>query len=286
MKVQTAVALWILMSGAAIAQTPETGMWMGGGPLVGTAAVQNVPFSAEIVTIVERTAEGGVGFHRETQGRVARNSQGLTYFEMQLASPTPAINKGTRITITDPAQHTITSLDPQQKTAFVSGNYNGSNAAGILPPGGAVAVPPVGTATAKPTAANPAITKPNPTESAVVPHAAFSGASPTTAGLTNAKTEVLGSKVIEGLTVTGVRTMRSNSWVVGEDAKSFTSTTETWTSPELGIVVQSETKDSMGTHQVTKLVNLVRTEPDAALFQIPSGYNVKDNAPRAVSSSR
>src|ERR1035441_8065398 len=154
MKVQTAAALWILMSGAAMAQTPQTGTWMGGGPLAGAAAVQNAPFSAQLVTILERTAEGGASFHREMQGRVARNSQGLTYFEMQLASPTPAINKGTRITITDPAQHTITTLDPQRKTAFVSGNYNGSNATGILPPGGAVAVPPVGTATAKPTAAN------------------------------------------------------------------------------------------------------------------------------------
>jgi len=286
MKVQTAVALWILMSGAAMAQTPQTGMWMGGGPLAGAAAVQNAPFSAQLVTIIERTAEGGAGFHRETQGRVARNSQGLTYFEMQLASPTPAINKGTRITITDPAQHTITTLDPQRKTAFVSGNYNGSNATGILPPGGAVAVPPVSTATAKPTAANPAITKPNPTEPALAPHAAFSGSSPTTASQTNAKTEELGSKEIEGLTVTGVRTMRLNSWVVGGDARTFTSTTETWISSELGIVAQSETTDSMGTHYVTKLVNLVRTEPDTALFQIPSGYTVNDNAPKAASSGR
>jgi hypothetical protein len=286
MKVQTAVALWILMSGAAMAQTPQTGMWMGGGPLGGAAAVQNAPFSAELVTIIERTAEGGADFHRETQGMVARNSQGLTYFEMQLASPTPAINKGARITITDPAQHTITTLDPQRKTALVSGNYNGSNAASILPPGGAVAVPPVGTATAKPTPANPAIAKPNPTEPALAPHAVFSGVSPTAAGQTNANTEQLGSKVIEGLTITGVRIMRMNSWVVGGDAKTFTSTTETWTSPELGIVVLSETTDSMGTHQVTKLVNLVRTEPDAALFQVPSGYTVKDNAPRAASSGR
>jgi hypothetical protein len=286
MKVQTAVALWILMSGAAMAQTPQTGTWMGGGPLAGAAAVQNAPFSAELVTIIERTAEGGAGFHRESQGRVARNSQGLTYFEMELASPTPAINKGTRITITDPAQHTITTLDPQQKTAFVSGNYNGSNAAGILPPGGAVAVPLVGTATAKPTAANPAIAKPNPTEPALAPYAVFSGVSPTAAGQTNAKTEELGSKVIEGLTVTGVRIIHLNSWVVGGDAKTFTSTTETWTSPELGIVVLSETTDSMGTHQVTKLVNLVRTEPDAALFQVPSGYTVKENTPRAASSGR
>jgi hypothetical protein len=157
-----------------------------------------------------------------------------------------------RISISDPAQHTITTLDPQQKTAFVSGNYKGSNAAGILPPGSAVAVPPVGTATSP----------------------------------TNAKTEELGSKVIEGLTVTGVRTMSLNSWAVGGDAKTFTSTTEVWTSPELGIVVLSETTDSMGTHQVTKLVDLARTEPAAALFQVPSGYTVRDDAPRAASSGR
>jgi hypothetical protein len=286
MKFQIAVGLWILMTAAAMAQTLQTGMWVGGGPLAGAPAVQNAPFSAELVTIIERTAESGSGFHRETQGTVARNSHGMTYFEMQLASPTPEINKGTRITITDPALHTITTLDPQQKTAFISGNYNGSNAAGILPPGGAVAVSPMGAAVAMPTAANPAVTKLNPTEPAPASHAAFSAASPTAAGHTNAKTEELGSKYIEGLTVTGVRTTRVNSWVVGGNSKTFTSTTEAWTSPELGIIVQSENTDSMGTRSVTKLVNLTRTEPDAALFQVPSGYTIKDNPPRATSSGR
>ena len=205
MKFQSVVGLWILMTAAAMAQTLQTGMWVGGGPLAGAPAVQNAPFSAELVTIIERTADGGTGFHREMKGTVARNSQGMTYFEMQLASPAPEINKGTRITITDPALHTITTLDPQQKTAFISGNYNGSNAAGILPPGGAVAVSPVGTAAAMSTAANPAVAKRNPTEPASVPHAAFSGASPTAAGQSSAKTEELGSKSIEGLTVTGVQ---------------------------------------------------------------------------------
>ena len=286
MKFQSVVGLWILMTAAAMAQTLQTGMWVGGGPLAGAPAVQNAPFSAELVTIIERTADGGTGFHREMKGTVARNSQGMTYFEMQLASPAPEINKGTRITITDPALHTITTLDPQQKTAFISGNYNGSNAAGILPPGGAVAVSPVGTAAAMSTAANPAVAKRNPTEPASVPHAAFSGASPTAAGQSSAKTEELGSKSIQGLTVTGVRTTRVNSWVVGGDVKTFKATTETWTSPELGIIVQSENTDSMGTRSVTKLVNLTRTEPDAALFQVPSGYTTKDNAPRAGSSGR
>ncbi len=285
MKIQTAVALWILMSGVAMAQTMQTGVWMGSGPLAGAPAVQNAPFSAELVTTVDRSTDGTPGFHHETQGKVARNSQGVTYFEMQLPSPNPRLNKGTRVTITDPTQHTVTTLDPQQKTAFVNHNYNRWNTGGALPPGGALAVPLTGTATPSPTTGDPTIRKTNPSPAATASTASMSGASADGAAQQGVKTEQLGSQVIEGLTVTGVRTIRTNSWSGSGEDKTFTATTDTWTSPKLGVIVLSETTDSMGTHRVSKLTDIVRTEPDAALFQVPAGYTVKESAPRASGSS-
>ena len=68
----------------------------------------------------------------------------------------------------------------------------------------------------------------------------------------------------------------------GSTDKPFVSTVDTWTSPELKVIVMSETRTSNGDHHVTRLENIVRTEPSAALFQVPSGYAVRDNMPMAT----
>jgi len=53
------------------------------------------------------------------------------------------------------------------------------------------------------------------------------------------------------------------------------STREVWTSTDLGIVLQ-ETSDSPreGTHRF-EVTSLTKGEPNASLFQVPSGYTVK-----------
>lgn len=81
-----------------------------------------------------------------------------------------------------------------------------------------------------------------------------------------ATTESLGTQTIEGVLAEGTRT-------------AFTSpnglpglTIETWYSPELKITMA--TKSSNG--YSSKLVNLRREEPDAALFRPPADYTVVD----------
>jgi hypothetical protein len=253
MKAQTVVAVWILVAGAAMAQA-QTGIWMGVGPAPRSAAVKDAPFSADLVSINDH-AEGRPGINTEFHGKVARNSQGETYFAMQNISPFADHTLPTRATITNPAALTVTTLDLQSKTAFVSHvNPKALNTAPHLTPGASP------TANGKP-----------------------AGATAVVAPGTSTKTESLGTKEMDGLRVLGFRTIHT-AFSPGKDAKPFVSTVDTWTSPQLKAVVMVETTTSNGDHHVTKLQNIVRTEPSAALFQIPSDYSVHDNAPMATNT--
>jgi len=192
----------------------------------------------------------------EFHGKVARNSQGSSYFEMEHLRPVNDAPRATRITINDPSAQTITTLDPQQKVAFVS--HVSATAAGtttFLTPGRSTSG-----------------STPKASSVSSMPGAAVSSS--------DAKVEQLGSKTVDGLEVVGVRTTRtSQSSAIG--GSPFVSTVETWTSPELKIVVFMQTQTSNGDRHITKLANIVRSEPSAALFQIPAGYTVRENMPMA-----
>ncbi len=69
---------------------------------------------------------------------------------------------------------------------------------------------------------------------------------------------------------------------MGND-KPIVSVTETWFSPELKMAVLTETDDGQSGHSTMKLINIVRTEPVAQLFQVPSDYTVKDTQPVTAS---
>ena len=254
MKAQTALAIWILLTGAAVAQA-QTGIWMGVGPAPRSGVVKDAPFSADLVSTNDR-ADSQPGLTSEFHGKVARNSQGSSYFAMEHLLPGGADpTQPMRVTINDPAAETVTTLDAQRKTAYVSHlNLITTGAASVLTPGAAASAGgrPVAVAS---------------TTGAPIP-------SPDT------KIETLGTKTIDGLQVVGQR-MTHTVTTGGAEGKPFVSTLETWTSPELQVVVLTESQTSNGDRHVTKLTNIVRTEPSAALFQVPSGYTVRENAPRS-----
>lgn len=88
--------------------------------------------------------------------------------------------------------------------------------------------------------------------------------------------EHLGTKTIEGLETTGERT--TIVWPKGsqQNAKPLTILTEKWTSPALRIDVVVKSSDP-ATSLSQYLTNVSRSEPDAALFQIPRDYKVVDD---------
>src|SRR6185312_11469446 len=128
------LALWILVVGAAMSQA-QTGIWMGVGPLPRSETVKNSPFSGDLVTVNDHAA-GKAGINTEFHGKVARNSQGESYFAMELMRPTPDPTRPMRVTITNPSAQTVTSLDQQSKVAYVSHITAANlNKAPILTPG-------------------------------------------------------------------------------------------------------------------------------------------------------
>ena len=79
--------------------------------------------------------------------------------------------------------------------------------------------------------------------------------------------------MIEGLTVKGTKTTILAS-AAGGNEKPKTLVVSNWVSEELHIDVLTEYDEGPENHRTIRLVNIVRTEPEAELFKIPSGHTV------------
>jgi hypothetical protein len=87
----------------------------------------------------------------------------------------------------------------------------------------------------------------------------------------------LGYQTIEGVEARGERRGRQNRQAANEGSPSIGSTTETWCSDELSAIVLTATEDmKTGDKLNIAMQNLQRTDPDPALFQIPSNYAVTE----------
>jgi len=92
-------------------------------------------------------------------------------------------------------------------------------------------------------------------------------------------TESLGTQVMNGVTAQGTRITRTiPAGQVGNQAP-IVITIEHWYSPELQTdVMRKETNPQFGT-TTFQLTNIVRAEPEASLFQVPSNYSIKSGRP-------
>jgi len=89
-------------------------------------------------------------------------------------------------------------------------------------------------------------------------------------------TEDLGTQTMQGVSVTGVRTTRTiPAGQIGND-QPISVVTEVWTSADLKTVVYSKRSDPRLGDQTFQLTNIVRSEPDASLFTVPSDFKVID----------
>jgi len=96
----------------------------------------------------------------------------------------------------------------------------------------------------------------------------------------DAKTESLGTKVIEGVNTEGTRvTFEIPAGQLGND-RPIQVVTERWFSPELQVLVMSRHLDPIAGEHVFKLVNIKRSEPSADLFTIPTGFKIEDRKMR------
>jgi hypothetical protein len=88
--------------------------------------------------------------------------------------------------------------------------------------------------------------------------------------------ESLGSDVIDGLNVVGTReTISINAGVLGNN-HPLVSTREFWYSPDLQVNLSVTRKDPREGTQTIHVMDLSRSEPDPAMFQVPAGFVVQE----------
>jgi hypothetical protein len=100
--------------------------------------------------------------------------------------------------------------------------------------------------------------------------------------LMSAKTEDLGTQAIQGVSAQGKRITRTILAGQEGNEKEIDIVTETWYSPDLQVVVMSKTSDPRYGESVYQLNSITRTEPDPALFAVPSDYTVKEGRPKMM----
>lgn len=90
------------------------------------------------------------------------------------------------------------------------------------------------------------------------------------------KKESLGKEVIEGVQAEGTRiTTTIPAGAVGNE-QPIQIVNENWYSPELQVVVMTTHSDPRFGTTTYRLTNILRAEPAATLFQVPSDYTVKE----------
>jgi hypothetical protein len=86
----------------------------------------------------------------------------------------------------------------------------------------------------------------------------------------------LGTKEIEGFTASGTRHSRTlDAGAIGNE-KPISSTSETWISEELKVVILSMNDDPQSGQRIMRLTNIRLGDPDPQLFEIPADYAVKE----------
>jgi hypothetical protein len=223
-------------------------------------AVENAPFSAEIVNVFTQELPDGNRIERRTTGLVARDSRGRVRREHQLAAIGPVVPDGDArmVTISDPVAGIHLSLDPGRKTAL-----------GSRPP--RVRAESEGHVSVEGRAAPMFFDK----RVGPAPGLEVRGKPEASDG----RTKQLGTKEYEGVRAEGTRTIATLPAGAIGNVRPIEVVSERWYSPDLRVVVFSRRADPRFGETVYRLTNITLAEPDASLFEVPADYDRKDVKP-------
>lgn len=249
-------AVFFQSQAAAPITTIGVGMLPKGG-----AAVQGAPYTATINNESVQTLEDGTHITQSTTGNIARDSQGRTRQDASL----PAIGN---LSATD-APHLVFIQDPVAQAAYTL-NLTDKTAEKIPPPANLPSQGPAGGPGKVLIQMGGAVPAGGPPPMG----AAMQRTIITANDRGEVSTEDLGSQTMEGVLVNGQRTTRTiPAGEIGND-KPITIVIEVWTSPDLKTIVYSKRSDPRMGEQTFRLTNIVRSEPDASLFTVPSDFKM------------
>jgi hypothetical protein len=233
------------------------------------AVVKGAPYTATITNESVQTLADGTHITQSSSGTTARDSLGRTRQDAPMpafgnvaAAETPHL-----VFLQDPVAGTSYTLNLTDKTAW----KGPVPPAGVSGPGMTVSTNIVFIRSVGGAAAN----DPQPPST-------FMQKRLTTVEEGENTTENLGSQIMEGVQVTGVRTTRTiPAGQIGND-RPISIVTEVWTSPELKTLVLSRRDDPRMGEQTSKLTNIQRGEPDPSLFTVPSDFKLTDSGAKTV----
>jgi len=239
--------------------------------------VQNFPYTVtKKNTSLQKLADGTI-LTRSSVTTEARDSQGRTRIENVIDQPN-STHRITSYIVVDPSTNThCTWMSPgKDATCMHLPSPRGGMSALLRPgqpsgasnPGGAVAVSGMGSGFGTVTgSAGSFIT-------AEVMGGPAAGADPNLRP--SMQHEKLPGKTINGIYAEGIRLTQTYPIGYFGNDRPIIVVHETWTSPDLKIVVLSTSDDPRTGTRTTEVTNVDRSEPDPALFQVPEGYTVRD----------
>ena len=238
------LACWILVVTSGGVSSAQRGLppidIMRVEPLEFGEVVRGAPFSAEATTELIQELRDGNRIEQRSTVSIARDSTGRTRREQSLPPIGPVV--------LDPEVRMITISDPRQQTLYLIDPQRRTVSPSTVPTG---PPRPPGDRSGRALPAPPQISS-----------------------------EALGNRQILGLRAEGTRqTMTIPAGVFG-NIGPIQVVTERWHSPELKIVLESRRSDPRMGDVTYRVTQLLRGEPDAALFEIPSGYTTVDRPGR------
>jgi len=227
-------------------------MGMGG-------TVTGAPYSAVQVTEMVQKLGDGNTIVEKSQTNVYRDTQGRVRIEHMLpsrpgSSQTAGSQQAARkmVSIFDPVANTSYVLQPNENKAFKSPMHSR----------------PPADAGAQTRSRSPRHREPG------------SGNAP------QVQTENLGLQTINGVAATGTRTTQTIPAGAIGNTNAIQIVREVWMSADLKIPVMIKTSDPRFGETTMQLTNVLQTNPDAALFQVPAGFTVQNSHDRMSGGHR
>jgi hypothetical protein len=203
--------------------------------------VTGAPFTADVSTETTEVLSDGNRIDNKTTGTLARDSEGRTRRDLTL----PLIGGYSTSGNGNGPAHAVVINDPVEGSSYVlNENRKQARKTRLLNSmfrGNAANRDPNSTS------------RPNPP---------------------NVTTESLGTQLIGGIQAEGTRTTHTiPAGQIGNE-KAIQVVVERWYSPDLQMDILIKRNDPRGGTSVFQVTNVVRSEPDASLFQVPSDYTV------------
>ena len=221
-----------------------------------TKLVKGAPYSAIAVTETVQTFSDGNRITQRSNTNVYRDSAGRTRRETLLKDGQPQA-----IVLSDPTTGVNYTLDPKNRSALKHDSF-------VIKPDSSVMMKKVAVVpTNEELKIKLAAEKVRLALSEITGDARLSEKQPPVK-------ESLGRQVIEGIEAEGVRVVNTiPAGQIGNDLP-INIVSEQWYSPELQLLVMTKHSDPRTGETTYRLTNIIRTEPDRTLFEVPADYAV------------